>query len=81
MGTIWVFAEVTPEGPHSSALELLTKARSLGGEVAAVALGPGAVAAAPALGDHGAATVYASEDAVFADHPGRAAAHILTSLI
>ncbi len=52
---VWVYAEVTPEGPSPSALELLTKARSIGDEVAAVALGPGATAAAPALGEHGAA--------------------------
>ena len=41
MGATWVFAEVTPEGAHPSALELLTKARALGDDVAAVALGPG----------------------------------------
>jgi electron transfer flavoprotein alpha subunit len=78
---IWVYTEVTPEGPAASALELLTKARQLDGEVAAVALGPGASGATAALGAHGAATVYASDDAVFADHPGRAAAHILAGLV
>ena len=41
MGATWVYAEVTPEGAHPGALELLTKARSLGDDVAAVALGPG----------------------------------------
>jgi electron transfer flavoprotein alpha subunit len=79
--TTWVYAEVTPEGPAASALELLTKARDLGGEVAAVALGPGATGAAEALGGHGATTVYASDDAVFADHPGAAAAHVLAGLV
>ena len=49
-GTL-VYAEVTPEGAHPAALELLTKARALGGDVAAVALGPGATAAAEELGD------------------------------
>jgi len=39
MGATWVYAEVTPDGAHPSALELLTKARTLGGEIAAVALG------------------------------------------
>jgi len=53
--TVWVYAEITPEGPSPSALELLTKARTIGDEVAAVALGPGATAAAPVLGEHGAA--------------------------
>ena len=42
MTTVWVYAEVRPEGPSPTALELLTKARSIGDEVAAVALGPGA---------------------------------------
>lgn len=81
MGAIWVYAEVTPEGAQPGALELLTKARALGGEVAAVALGPGATAAAGELGAHGAATVYASDEQVFADHPGRPAAHVLHRLI
>ncbi|HEU4865807.1 MAG TPA: FAD-binding protein, partial [Actinomycetota bacterium] len=81
MTTVWVYAEVRPEGPSPTALELLTKARSIGDEVAAVALGPGATAAAPALGDHGAATVYASDDQVYADTLGQPAAHALHGLI
>ena len=81
MTTVWVYAEVRPEGPSPTALELLTKARSIGDEVAAVALGPGAAAAAPALGDHGAATVYASEDQVYADTLGQPAAHAMHELI
>jgi len=81
MTTIWVYAPVSADGPHPSALELLTKARSLGDDVAAVALGPGATAAAGDLGAHGAARVYASDDQIFADHPGRPAAHVLSALI
>jgi len=81
MPTVWVVAEVVPDGtPHPVALELLTKARSLG-DAAAVALGPGATAAAPALGEHGAATVYASDDDVYADHLGQPAAHALHELV
>jgi electron transfer flavoprotein alpha subunit len=79
--TVWVYAEVTPEGPSPSALELLTKARTIGDEVAAVALGPGATAAAPALGEHGAARVFASDEQVYADTLGRPAAHTLDALI
>jgi len=79
--TVWVYAEVLPEGPSPTALELLTKARSIGDDVAAVALGPGATAAAPALGDHGAATVYASDDQVYADTLGQPGAHALHGLI
>ena len=81
MGATWVYAEVTPEGAHPSALELLTKARAIGDEVAAVALGPGATAAAADLGSHGATTVYANDHQVFADNPGRPAAHTLKALI
>ena len=81
MTTVWVYAEVRPEGPNPTALELLTKARSIGDEVAAVALGPGATMAAPALGDHGAATVFASDDQVYADTLGQPAAHALHGLI
>src|SRR5512141_3515407 len=81
MAGIWVYAEVGPEGPATSALELLTKARSLGEEVAAVALGPGASTAASALGEHGASTVYASDDPVYADALGQPAAHTLAELV
>ena len=81
MAGTWVYAEVAPAGTHPAALELLTKARALGGEVAAVALGPGAAAAAEELGAYGAATVFASDDEIFAEQPGRAAAHTLRALI
>lgn len=81
MGDAFVYAEVSAEGPKPVALELLAHARSFGMPVAAVALGPGATASARALGEHGAATVYASDDAVFADHPGRPAAHVLAGLV
>jgi electron transfer flavoprotein alpha subunit len=77
----WVFADVTADGPAPSALELLTKARSLAADVAAVALGPGATAAAPALGEFGAAIVYASDDEAYADGLGRPQAHALEALV
>jgi electron transfer flavoprotein alpha subunit len=81
VGATWVYAEVTADGPNAGALELLTKARSLGGDVAAVALGPGATASASELGAHGAATVYANDEQVFADQPGGPAAHTLRALV
>ena len=81
MTTIWVYAEVGAEGPSGSALELLSKARTLADEVAAVALGPGATAAAGALGEHGATTVYASDDDVYADGLGQPNAHALHQLV
>jgi electron transfer flavoprotein alpha subunit len=82
MGKIWVFAEVTAEGkPDTTALEILTKARSLGGEVEAVALGPGATQAAKELGEYGAATVYASDDEAYGDYVAQPAAHALHELV
>ena len=79
MAKIWVFAEVGPDGPASAALELLAKARELG-DVEAVALGPGATAAAAALGEHGARTVYASDDPVYDEFLAQPAAHALHAL-
>ncbi|MEX2421566.1 MAG: electron transfer flavoprotein subunit alpha/FixB family protein [Actinomycetota bacterium] len=81
MTTVWVYAEVSPEGPSATALELLTKARSIGDDVAAVALGPGATASAGALGEHGATTVYASDDVVYAETLGQPAAYALHELV
>ncbi|MGH2681227.1 MAG: electron transfer flavoprotein subunit alpha/FixB family protein [Actinomycetota bacterium] len=78
---VWVWADVTPDGPATSALELLTKARELGDEVAAVALGPGAKASADALGEHGAQTVFASDDEVFDTHLAQPAVHALAGLL
>ena len=78
---VWVWADVTPDGPAPSALELLTKARDIGDEVAAVALGPGAKASTDALGEHGARIVFASDDEVFANHLAQPAAHVLAGLV
>lgn len=81
MSTVWVFVDVGPEGPGAPAFELLTKARELADSVAAVALGPGATAAAAGLGRFGAATVYASDDAVYADSLARPTVHALAQLV
>jgi len=78
---VWVWADVTSDGLAPSALELLTKARDLGDGVAAVALGPGATASAGALGEHGAQTVYASDDEVFSTHLAQPAVHALAGLV
>jgi electron transfer flavoprotein alpha subunit len=61
LNTIWVYAEVTDGAPTSGALELLTKARSLGGSVAAFVPGDASGAAAT-LGEYGASKVYATGD-------------------
>ena len=81
MTTVWVFAEADAGGPTTASLELVTKARELDADVAAVVLGSGATTAASALGAHGAATVYASDDPVYDDHLAQPAAHALRSLI
>ena len=81
MAKVWVYADVSPGGPASSALELLTKARDLGDDVAAVALGPGAKDAAGALGEHGASTVFASDDEVFTKHLAQPAVEALAKLV
>ena len=65
--SIWVFTEVLDGQPITAALELLTKARGLGGDVAAIVLSPEAEQVAATLGEYGATTVYAGTDAAFAD--------------
>src|SRR6478735_2084897 len=58
---IWVYAEIADGAPTSNTLELLTKARSLGGTVSAI-VGGDAAGAEAALGEYGATTVYATGD-------------------
>ncbi|MDQ3660906.1 MAG: electron transfer flavoprotein subunit alpha/FixB family protein [Actinomycetota bacterium] len=81
MSGVWVYAEVTESGIDPSALELLSKARALDPKPAAVALGPGSSAAAAALGRHGAATVYCSDDSVYADFVAEPQTHALQQLV
>lgn len=54
----WVFAEEIEGAPTSLSLEMLTKARTFGGDLAAVYLGAGSDAAFATLGAHGAAKVF-----------------------
>ncbi len=54
----WVFAEEVNGHPSASALEMLTKARSLDGDVAAIYVGPGGDDAFAQLGAHGAQRVF-----------------------
>jgi electron transfer flavoprotein alpha subunit len=65
VGKTWVFADQKDGKPAPVALELLTKARSLGGTVEAVAFGKGADAAAAELGAHGATSLYAATDPAY----------------
>jgi electron transfer flavoprotein alpha subunit len=55
---IWVFAEEVDGAPASLALEMLTKARSIGDDVAAFLVGQGTPEALNALGEHGATQVF-----------------------
>ncbi len=82
MPEVWIYAEVTPAGGvDGTALELLTRARSLEGDVAAVALGPGASQAATTLGDYGASKVYLSDNDVFGDFVAQPATEALYRLV
>jgi electron transfer flavoprotein alpha subunit len=79
---IWVYADLAKDSTgEKTTLEILTRARDLGGTLEAVALGAGATAAAETLGAYGATTVYASDDAVYDDHIAGAAAHTLAALV
>jgi electron transfer flavoprotein alpha subunit len=80
MPTVWVFAETIDGVPKPVALELLTKARSLG-DTTALALGPGASQAADPLGKYGARRVYVHEDAAFRDILATPAVDLLVRLI
>jgi electron transfer flavoprotein alpha subunit len=79
--TVWVYAEIHGGEPAKPALELLTKARDLGDDVAAVALGSGASGAAGPLGEHGAGTVFAGDDALFDEHLAQPRVEALHRLI
>ncbi len=82
MSGVWVYAEVDADGKvEAGALENLTKARELGTEVAAVALGPGATAASDTLGQFGAEVLYASDDPVFVDYIAQPAAFAIHELV
>lgn len=80
MPKVWVFAEHRCGRPHTTAFELLTKARQLG-QPEAVVLGAGARQAADGLGRYGAETVYVDEDPVYDEWVADPAAHTLRLLI
>ena len=58
VNTIWVFVEEQEGRPAAISLELLTKARTFGGDLAAVFLGAGSDELFAELGRYGASTVY-----------------------
>lgn len=67
MSKILVLGELRDGQPTRPTLECLSLAAKIGGEVGVVLLGQGAAAAAAEAGKHGATTVWAAEDAVFAN--------------
>ena len=62
-------------------LEVLTRARELGGEVEAVVLDPGGEAVTETLGAYGAATVYRGLDRAYQEHLAQPAAAALGALV
>jgi electron transfer flavoprotein alpha subunit len=62
LSNVWVYAESAEGKPTTLTLELLTKARELGGNVEAFYAGADAAGIAGALGEHGASKVYATGD-------------------
>jgi electron transfer flavoprotein alpha subunit len=78
---VWVWADVGPDGVAPSALELLTKARALSDDVAVLSFGPGATDGAAAVGEHGAARIYASDDERLIEPTSRVAAHTTAALV
>ena len=61
ISNIWVFAQGNNGAPTTATLELLTKARTLGGSVTAFVAGDGS-GIAGTLGEYGAAKVYSTGD-------------------
>jgi electron transfer flavoprotein alpha subunit len=81
MAPIWIYADIKARGiVDPSALELLTKARSLDPDVAAVALGAGATATVGILGEYGARTVFAGDDPAYDEYLAEPAAYVLAQL-
>lgn len=81
MAGVWVSVDLGADGRlDPAALGLLTEARRLTADVAAVALGPGARAAVDRLAAHGARTVFASDDPLFSEFPGEPTAYVLGEL-
>ena len=81
MTRVWIWADIVGDAPAPSAGELATKARALGDEVGAVALGPGATGAVAALGEHGISLGFAADDDRLVEPTSRVAAHTLAALV
>jgi len=80
LDNIWVLAEFAESGPTTLTQELLTEARAIGTNVAAVSWGPDTATHAAALGDYGATKVYDVGD-VGETLPGAPVAGAIAALI
>jgi electron transfer flavoprotein alpha subunit len=77
---VWVWTETTGADVHPLSLELLTAARELG-SAEAVVCSPTGEDAVPTLGEHGAATVFLSDDGVFGEYVAEPHVATLAELI
>ncbi|MHB1624482.1 MAG: electron transfer flavoprotein subunit alpha/FixB family protein [Candidatus Dormibacteria bacterium] len=81
MSKIWVYVELTNSEPAPVSLEVLTRARELGGELEAVVLDPDGAGVIDALGSYGAARVYLGLDPAYREHLAQPAAGVLAGLV
>ena len=79
--SIWIYGELKDGQAAPISFELAAKARDLGGDVAAVVLGPGAKAAGAELGKHGVGKVYACEDPAFREFLAEPATDTMEALV
>lgn len=68
MAGTWVFVDQRDGKVKKVSFELLSEAKRMGGEVAAVVFGKGVEGLAPELAKYGADKVYVADDDVFADY-------------
>ena len=80
MTEVWVFAEVGPDGPRPPRSSCWRKHASWA-TPKPWRSGPAPPASADALGDHGAKTVFASDDAVYEEFLAQPAAYAMQALV
>src|SRR5579859_7201734 len=82
---LWVYVELEGKAASRAGLELLSGARGLagelGGQVVAVAFGPGAAEVAPSLGRFGAQEVLINNDPQLSTHGADAQADVLAQAL
>lgn len=85
MSEIWAYIEQDKGEPKKISLEMATLAKRLadqsGATACAVAIGPGAKAAAEKIGAYGIAKAYAKDESKYGDYVVTPHAHLLASLI